>query len=192
MDPVERFAELYAEAKRNPCHDATAVTLSTVSGDGRPSARVVLLKGVDAGGFVFYTNTRSRKGREMAARPDVALTFWWPHIGWQVRVEGRATAVSDAEADAYFATRARGSQLGAWASHQSETLASRAELEARMAELTKKHEGQRVPRPPHWSGYRVAPTAIEFWHNRDDRLHDRELYTRASATAPWILTLLNP
>lgn len=189
---MERFAALFAEAQRDACHDPTGVTLSTVSADGRPSARVVLCKGADGGGIVFYTNTRSRKGREIAGNAHVALTFWWPHLGWQVRVEGEATPVSDAEADAYFATRARGSQLGAWASQQSETLASRAELDARLAELTARHAGKPVPRPPHWSGYRVVPVAVEFWRHRDDRLHDRELYTRASPTAPWSITLLNP
>jgi pyridoxamine 5'-phosphate oxidase len=192
MDPMVRFAELFAEAQPEACHDPTGVTLSTVGADGRPSARVVLCKGVDGDGLVFYTNTRSRKGREIAANPNVALTFWWPHLGWQVRAEGRAALVTDEEADAYFATRARGSQLGAWASNQSETLISRAELDARMAELTARFAGQPVPRPPHWSGYRVVPTEVEFWRSRDDRLHDRELYTRASPTAPWTVTLLNP
>ena len=168
------------------------MTLATVGDDGRPSARVVLLKGVDGGGFVFYTNTRSRKGRELDAHPDCALTFWWPSIGWQVRVEGRAARVSDAEADAYFATRARGSQLGAWASEQSETLASRAELEARLAGLVERWRDQPVPRPPHWTGYRVTPALIELWKNREDRLHEREEYRRASPTAPWTMRLLNP
>src|SRR6185312_17483788 len=191
MDPLQRFAELFAQARVNPCHDATAMTLATIGDDGRPSARVVLLKGVDGGGFVFYTNTRSRKGRELDANPNVALTFWWPAIGWQVRVEGTAARVSDAEADAYFATRARGSQLGAWASEQSETLASRAELEARLASLTAEHAGKPVPRPPHWTGYRVTPTLVELWKNREDRLHEREEYRRASLSSPWTMRLLN-
>ncbi|MGZ3429834.1 MAG: pyridoxamine 5'-phosphate oxidase [Polyangia bacterium] len=192
MDPLQRFVELYAQALVAPCHDAAGMTLSTVGSDGRPSARVVRLKGVDAGGFVFYTNTRSRKGRELAGNPNVALTLWWPHIGWQVRVEGAAAAVSDAEADAYFATRARGSQLGAWASDQSETLATRAALEERLAALTARFENQPVPRPPHWSGYRVTPTLIEFWKNRADRLHEREEYRRATPAAPWTMRLVNP
>jgi pyridoxamine 5'-phosphate oxidase len=192
MDPLQRFATLFAEARLNPCHDPTAMTLATVGADGRPSARVVLLKGVDGGGFVFYTNTRSRKGRELDADGRAALTIWWPHIGWQVRVEGTTTRVSDAEADAYFATRARGSQLGAWASDQSETLASRAELEERLATLTAKYANGTVPRPPHWTGYRVTPATIEFWKNREDRLHEREEYTRASPAAPWAVRLLNP
>jgi pyridoxamine 5'-phosphate oxidase len=192
MDPIERFVELFAQARLNPCHDPTAMTLSTVGRDGRPSARVVLLKGAAADGFVFYTNTRSRKGRELGTNADVALTFWWPHIGWQVRVEGAAAPVGDAEADAYFATRARGSQLGAWASDQSAALDSRAALEARLDELTRQYDGQPVPRPPHWSGYRVTPLVIEFWKNRDNRLHDREEYSRATPTAPWTMRLLNP
>ena len=191
MDPLQRFATLFAQARVNPCHDPTAMTLATVDADGRPSARVVLLKGVDGGGFVFYTNTRSRKGRELDADPRAALTIWWPHIGWQVRVEGRAARVSDAEADAYFATRARGSQLGAWASDQSETLASRAELEARLATLTAQYANGPVPRPPHWTGYRVTPATIEFWKNRADRLHEREEYTR-STDGSWAMRLLNP
>ena len=192
MDPLQRFNELFAQARLNPCHDPTAMTLASVGADGRPSARGVLLKGVDGGGFVFYTNTRSRKGRELDANPNVALTFWWPAIGWQVRVEGSAARVTDAEADAYFATRARGSQLGAWASEQSETLASRAELEARLASLTAEHAGRPVPRPPHWTGYRVTPTLVELWKNREDRLHEREEYRRASPSAPWTMRLLNP
>jgi pyridoxamine 5'-phosphate oxidase len=192
MDPLQRFADLFAQARVEPCHDPTAMTLATVGADGRPSARVVLLKGVDGGGFVFYTNTRSRKGRELDADPRAALAMWWPHIGWQVRVEGRAARVSDAEADAYFATRARGSQLGAWASEQSDTLASRTELEARLAALTEKFANGPVPRPPHWTGYRVTPTLIELWKNRADRLHEREEYRRDSPTAPWTMRLLNP
>jgi pyridoxamine 5'-phosphate oxidase len=192
MDPLQRFAELYAEAQRQPCHDPTAMILSTVGADGRPSARVVLLKGADADGLVFYTNTRSRKGQELAGNPNVALTLWWPHIGWQLRVEGTAARVSDAEADAYFAMRPRGSQLGAWASDQSETLSSRSELEQRLDEVTRRYADQTVPRPPHWSGYRVTPTAIEFWRGREDRLHERELYTRAGPGSPWTVRLLNP
>jgi pyridoxamine 5'-phosphate oxidase len=189
---MQRFAELFAEAQKSPCHDPTGMVLSTVGADGRPSARVVLLKSVDGDGFVFYTNTQSRKGRELAANPQVALTIWWPQIGWQVRVEGSAARVSDGEADAYFATRPRGSQLGAWASEQSHTLSSRRELEERVAEIDLRHRGLPVPRPPHWSGYRVTPTAIELWRHRDDRLHDRELYTRAAPGQPWTVRLLNP
>lgn len=193
MDPIARFIELFERAKQTPAiAEPTAMTLSTVSGEGKPSARVVLLKGVDAEGLVFYTNTRSRKGRDIAARADVSLTFWWPQLESQVRFEGAAVRVSDAEADAYFATRPRVSQIGAWASDQSAPLRSREELEKRFADLEKRYEGKQVPRPPHWSGYRVAPLAVEFWRNRPGRLHERELYARASPAAPWKMTLLNP
>ena len=168
------------------------MTLATVGADGRPSARVVLLKDADEDGLVFYTNLESRKGREALARPDVALLFWWGPLESQVRFEGRAERVSDEEADAYFATRARGSQLGAWASSQSSPLASRAALTAQLAEVTEKFEGMPVPRPPHWSGLRVKPLSVEFWKNRPDRLHERELYTREKPGAPWAVQLLNP
>ena len=193
MDPIARFAELLQRAKETPAiAEPTGMTLSTVSAEGRPSARVVLLKGLDAQGLVFYTNTRSRKGRDIAARPEVSLSFWWPQLESQVRLEGAAVRVADAEADAYFATRPRLSQLGAWASDQSAPLRSREELEKRFADLEKQYEGKEVPRPAHWSGYRVAPLAVEFWWNRPGRLHERELYTRASPQAPWKMTLLNP
>jgi pyridoxamine 5'-phosphate oxidase len=193
MDPIARFVELLERAKQTPAiAEPTGMTLSTVGADGRPSARIVLLKGVDPQGLVFYTNTRSRKGREIAARSDVALTFWWSQLESQVRFEGPARPVTTAEADAYFATRPRISQFGAWASDQSAPLRSREELENRFAELERKYEGRAVPRPAHWSGYRVTPLAVEFWSNRPARLHQRELYTRTSADAPWQMTLLNP
>jgi pyridoxamine 5'-phosphate oxidase len=193
MDPLTRFVALLERARQTPgIVEPTAMTLSTVGADGRPSARVVLLKDVDARGLVFYTNYTSRKARELEARPEVALTFWWAPLESQVRFEGRAERAGAAEADAYFKTRARISQLGAWASEQSAPLASRAELEERLAALEKKFAGAEVPRPPHWGGYRVAPLSIEFWSSRPGRLHDRELYARASPAAPWTLTLLNP
>jgi pyridoxamine 5'-phosphate oxidase len=193
MDPIARFAELLQRAQGTPAiAEPTGMTLSTVNAEGRPSARVVLLKGLDAQGLVFYTNTRSRKGRDIAARPEVSLTFWWPQLESQVRFEGPAVRVADAEADAYFATRPRLSQLGAWASDQSAPLRSREVLEKRFADLERQYEGKEVPRPAHWSGYRVAPLAVEFWWNRPGRLHERELYTRASPQAPWKMTLLNP
>jgi pyridoxamine 5'-phosphate oxidase len=192
IDPLVRFVELLALAKATPGHvDATGMTLATVGADGRPSARVVLLKGVDGGGLVFYTNTHSRKGRELAGNRHAALDFWWPHIGWQVRFEGSVAPVTDGEADAYFASRARGSQLGAWASDQSAVLNSRAELEARLADVTHRFAGQPVPRPPHWSGYRLTPDVVELWQNREDRLHDRQLFTRGS-DGNWTVRLLNP
>ena len=188
-----KFIELFEQARRTPgILEPTGMTLTTVGADGRPSSRVVLLKAVDASGLAFYTNTLSRKGREIAARPDVALSFWWPQLESQVRFEGRAARVTDAEADGYFASRPRLSQLGAWASQQSQPLRSREELERRFEELSRKYEGAPIPRPAHWSGYRVAPLLIEFWHNRPGRLHDRELHTRPSVGAPWSMTLLNP
>lgn len=193
MDPMIRFAELLAQAEKTPgIAEPTGMTLSTVGADGRPSARIMLLKGVDAGGLVFYTNYTSRKGREVVARPDVALTFWWQPLEVQVRFEGRAIQVGAAEADAYFASRPRISQLGAWASHQSQPLKAREELLERYAALEKQYAGKAVPRPPHWGGFRVAPLAVEFWKNGEGRLHHRELYTRASPAAPWTMTLLNP
>ena len=193
MDPMRKFVELLERARATPgIPEPTGMTLSTVGADGRPSARIVLLKGANQAGLVFYTNYTSRKGREILARPDVALTFWWHPLEVQVRFEGRASQVSAAEADAYFASRPRVSQLGAWASHQSQPLATREELEQRFAALEKQCEGKPVPRPPHWSGFRVAPTAIEFWHSRIGRLHHRELYTREGPGAPWSMTLLNP
>ena len=193
MDPIARFIQLLEQARQTPAiAEPTGMTLSTVGADGRPSARVVLLKGIDAQGLVFYTNTRSRKGREIGAHPDVSLTFWWPQLESQVRFEGKATPVGDPEADAYFASRPRVSQLGAWASDQSAPLRSRQELEDRFADLERKYEGKTIPRPPHWSGYRVPPLAVEFWRNRPGRLHERELYTRATPQAPWTMALLNP
>jgi pyridoxamine 5'-phosphate oxidase len=193
MDPIARFTELLERARQTPAiSEPTGMTLSTVGADGRPSARIVLLKGVDAQGLVFYTNLRSRKGRELAERPDISLTFWWPQLETQVRFEGKAARVSDAEADAYFASRPRVSQLGAWASEQSAPLRARQELEDRFAELERKYDGKTIPRPAHWSGYRMAPLSIEFWRNRPGRLHERELYTRPAPGAAWTLTLLNP
>jgi pyridoxamine 5'-phosphate oxidase len=192
-DPIQRFIALLDRARGTPqIVEPTAMTLATVGADGRPSVRVVLLKGIDEDGLVFYTNLESRKGKEALAQPDVALVFWWPPLESQIRFEGRAERVSDEDADAYFATRPRGSQLGAWASAQSEPIASRAELEAKLADVTEKFEGMPVPRPPHWSGLRVRPVAIEFWKNRPNRLHERELYTREKQGAPWYVQLLNP
>jgi pyridoxamine 5'-phosphate oxidase len=193
MDPLETFSTLLERAKQTPAiAEATGMTLSTVGADGRPSGRIVLLKGLDAGGLVFYTNTLSRKGGDIRAHPEVALTFWWPQLESQVRFEGPAVLVSDAEADAYFATRPRVSQLGAWASHQSAPLASRKELEDRYAELERRYAGKAIPRPPHWSGYRVAPLAVEFWQSRPGRLHHRERHTRSAPGALWTMVLLNP
>ena len=193
MDPMAKFAELLEQARKTKAiAEPTGMTLSTVGADGRPSARIVLLKDADAAGVVFYTNFTSRKGREILARPEVALLFWWHPLEVQVRFEGRAAKVTALEADAYFATRPRISQLGAWASHQSQPLLGREELLQRYAALEKQYAGQPVPRPPHWGGFRVAPLSVEFWKNGEGRLHHRELYTRPTPSAPWTMTLLNP
>jgi pyridoxamine 5'-phosphate oxidase len=191
-DPLARFLALLEDAQRAYPETYNGMTLSTVGPDGRPSSRVVLLKAADARGFVFYTNLLSRKGRELAGHPFAALNFWWPALESQVRVEGPVVQVPDAEADAYFATRPRGSQLGAWTSHQSDPLPDRAVLEERMAALEAQYEGRPVPRPPHWSGLQVVPDRIEFWKDRQNRLHDRELYVRPAPGAPWSVQHLNP
>lgn len=177
-DPLAAFREALARAMTRETSDATAMTLATVSSDGRPVARVVLLKEADERGFVFYTNCNSPKGRDIEKNPFVALCIHWPKAAEQVRIEGRAERVTNDEADAYFASRPRGSQLGAWASAQSEPIASREELERAFAAAEARFEGREVPRPPHWSGYRVVPERIEFWFGRDDRMHDRYLYVR--------------
>lgn len=180
-DPIAHFAALLDEARRVDrarLAEPTAMTLATVDDAGRPSARIVLLKDVDARGFVFYTNYESRKGRELLAHPWAALCFHWQPMERQVRVEGPVERVTDAEADAYFASRARLSRIGAWASRQSATLESDAELRQRVREVEARFAGGDVPRPPHWSGFRVVPQRIEFWHGRPYRLHERLLYER--------------
>ncbi|MFO7859456.1 MAG: pyridoxamine 5'-phosphate oxidase [Ectothiorhodospiraceae bacterium] len=174
---IERFQTWFQEAKAcEAIDDATVMTLATVSPAGQPAARTVLLKGVDEAGFVFYTNTTSRKGQHLAAQPRAALTFYWPPLGRQVLVEGGVSPVPDAEADGYFASRPRLSQIGAWASHQSQPLDSPEVLAQRVAELERYYQGVTIPRPPHWSGYRVDPTLMEFWMAGDGRLHHRERY----------------
>lgn len=180
-DPIARFGELLERAvavDRQRLAEPTAFALATASSDGRPSVRMLLLKGVDEGGFIFYTNRDSRKGRELLANPWAALCFHWQPLEAQVRVEGHVEPVSDAEADAYFATRPRGSQIGAWASRQSEVLDPPDALAERVREYERRFEERPVPRPPFWGGYRLVPTRIEFWWNRASRLHERELYTR--------------
>ena len=192
-DPIARFNEWLALAKQTPAiKEPTAMTLATATTDGAPAARIVLLKDSDPNGFVFYGNMESRKFMELKANPRAALCFHWMPLERQVRVEGTVVSVSDAEADAYFNSRPRGRQLGAWASQQSRPLANREELEARNAQFEKKFEGVAVPRPPHWGGWRLAPLSIEFWINSDVRLHEREIYRRANATAPWQHGLMYP
>jgi len=177
-DPIARFAGEYERAGAREEFEASRCALATADERGRPTVRFVLLKGFDERGFVFFTNFESAKARDLAANPHAEIAFHWHTIGVQVRIQGPVTRVSDAEANAYFASRDRGSQLGAWASHQSAELDRPESLEAAMRETAKRFEGVPVERPPFWGGYRIAPKAIEFWQNRDDRLHDRWLYER--------------
>jgi len=178
MDPIAKFSQWLAEARKTDLPEPTAFTLATVGAEGRPSARVVLLKGVDERGFVFYTNFESRKGLEILAHPVAAMCFYWPPLARQVRVEGRLAQVSDEEADAYFATRARGSQIGAWASPQSRELGSYAELVKKVALTVARFGLGSVPRPAYLSGFRLAPESIEFWTAKENRLHVRELFLK--------------
>ncbi len=191
-DPFALFAAWFAEAKARETGDATAMALATAGAEGAPSVRMVLLKDADARGFTFYTNTESRKAGEMAANPRAALCFHWTVLKRQVRVEGRIEQVSAEEADAYFASRARGSQLGAWASEQSRPMAHRFDLEKRVARFTAKFGLGAVPRPPFWTGFRVVPHVIEFWREMPFRLHDRVRYARAAAGAGWTQERLYP
>jgi pyridoxamine 5'-phosphate oxidase len=177
-DPFTMFAAWFAEAEQSEPNDPNGMTLATVAADGKPSARMVLLKGWDQQGFVFYTNLESRKGVELAANRHVALLFHWKSLRRQVRIEGAATPTSEAEADAYFATRPRLARLGAWASDQSRVLDGRATLVARVAALEARYMLGEIPRPPHWGGYRVSPACFEFWQDMPFRLHDRTLFTR--------------
>jgi pyridoxamine 5'-phosphate oxidase len=177
-DPFALFDAWYAEARAAEINDSNAMALATVDADGQPSVRMVLLKGHDQRGFVFYTNLNSRKARALIDTPKAALLFHWKSLRRQIRIEGAVSGVSEAEADAYFATRGRDSQLGAWASDQSQPLSSRDVFEDQFAEMEARFDGQDVPRPPHWSGFRVTPAAIEFWQDRAHRLHERRLFTR--------------
>lgn len=177
-DPFQLFDEWFAEARASEINDPEAMALATATSDGRPSVRMVLLKGHGPDGFVFYTNQRSRKGEELAANPRAALLFHWKPMRRQVRIEGPVSIVSCEQADAYFASRSRDSQLGAWASNQSWSLPSRAEFEKKYEDLRAKFEGKEIPRPPHWGGFRVAPDSFEFWTDRPHRLHERRIFTR--------------
>lgn len=188
-DPIETFRKLFEQA-RQTCDEPDAMVLSTVDADGQPSGRFVLLKAFDRRGFVFYTNLQSRKARALTANPHAALCFYWAPLGKQVRIEGTAEPVSHEEADAYFATRPRPFQIGAWASRQSAPLDQRASLDERVADETRRFGSGVVPRPPFWSGFRVVPSAIEFWTRDPDRLHQRERYDRAGDD--WVRTLLFP
>ena len=189
-DPVEQFRRWFAEALAADLHEPNAMTVATATRDGRPSARVVLLKGFDDRGFVFYTNYEGRKGRELEENPRAALLFYWGELERQVRVEGTVSRVPEGESDAYYASRPRGSRLGAIASEQSRTIRSREVLKERLRALEAEYEGREVPRPAFWGGYRVEPEVIEFWQGRENRLHDRLVYSRGGGG--WRMERLQP
>ena len=187
---LERFESGFERAKKAEVPEANAMTLATVDPEGRPAARTVLLKGVDSAGFVFYTNLGSRKGQHLAQTPEASLVFWWREIEEQVLVDGHVEPVTSEEADAYFASRPRGSQIGAWASRQSTHLEDRDALLEAVAQTEARFEGQDVPRPPHWSGFRVIPRRVEFWYGRTYRLHERVCFT--ASAGQWISEFLYP
>jgi pyridoxamine 5'-phosphate oxidase len=188
-DPLVQFQRWFHDAQAAELPLANAMTLATVAADGAPAARVVLLKGVENGGFVFYSNYASRKGRELAAQPGACLVFLWSDLERQVRIEGRTEKVAAEDSDAYFASRPLGARLSAWASAQSERVADRATLERALEGMKHKY-GEHPPRPPHWGGYRLMPTAIEFWQGRANRLHDRLLYSRSGTR--WTIERIAP
>jgi pyridoxamine 5'-phosphate oxidase len=190
-DPIEQFRAWFDAAVAAQLPEPNAMTLATATADGRPSARIVLLKDVDARGFVFFTNYQSRKGSELAENPYAALIFYWAELERQVRIEGVVAQIDPDESEAYFQSRPRGSRLGAWASAQSTVIAGREELERRLDEVTAAYADRVLPRPPHWGGYRVTPDVIEFWQGRPSRLHDRLRYTR-NADGGWVIERLSP
>ena len=190
-DPFKQFANWFADAAAADIRDVNAMSLATVRRDGTPAVRIVLLKGVSEHGFVFFTNYESAKAREMAENPRVALNLFWVQLARQIRVNGRVEKTSANESEEYFHSRPLGSQLGAWASRQSEVITNRAALETQLAEVTKRFEGGTIPLPPHWGGYRVMPETIEFWQGRTNRLHDRFRYTRQS-DGSWLIDRLSP
>ncbi|MGB8699296.1 MAG: pyridoxamine 5'-phosphate oxidase [Thermosynechococcaceae cyanobacterium] len=190
-DPIAQFQAWFTQALNAQVIEPNAMTLATVTPEGKPSARIVLLKDCDAQGFVFYTNQQSRKGQEIAQTPFAALVFWWGELERQVRIEGCLTTVSEAEADAYFQSRPRGSQLGAWVSKQSQVIPDRVYLENRLQQLEQDYSDRPIPRPPHWGGYRLTPFAFEFWQGRPNRLHDRLCYRQTSSNT-WVLERLSP
>ncbi len=187
---LARFQEGFERARAAEVPEPTAMTLATVDDQGRPSARTMLLKGVDRDGFVFYTNLESRKGRQLAGNPNVALVFYWRELAEQVKIDGIAEPVTAEEADAYFASRPRGSQIGAWASLQSQPLDSRETFDQRIADIETRYRDREVPRPPHWSGFRVRPRRVEFWYGRRYRLHERVRYEIVDGQ--WQESLLYP
>ncbi len=190
-DPIEQFGTWFSTAVNSELPDANAISLATVTAEGQPAARVVLLKGFDQRGFVFFTNYHSDKGRELEANPRAAFVIYWVQLERQIRVRGRVEKTSHEESEAYFHSRPRGSQLGAWVSHQSEVIDARRILEARLAEMTERYTGREIELPPHWGGYRIVPATIEFWQGRANRLHDRFRYTR-QADQTWTLERLAP
>ncbi len=191
-EPMRLFDAWFQEAAKTEPRDPNALALATVDGSGQPNVRMVLLKGADERGFVFYTNTASRKGTELDAQPKAALVFHWKSLNRQVRVRGPVERVTDAEADAYFATRPKGAQIGAWASKQSTPLESRIAFEKAIAVYAAKFAIGEVPRPPNWSGYRIVPLSMEFWQDRPFRLHDRVEFQRTAPGQPWSKTRLYP
>ncbi|HEY9825493.1 MAG TPA: pyridoxamine 5'-phosphate oxidase, partial [Stenomitos sp.] len=190
-NPIHQFKVWFNQALEAEVLEPNAMTLATVGADCKPSARIVLLKDADDRGFVFYTNFHSRKGQELAQHLDAALVFWWGELERQVRIEGTIAFVTEAEADAYFQSRPRGSQLGAWVSQQSQVIPDRQTLEQRLEELQQHYADQPIPRPPHWGGYRLSPHTIEFWQGRSNRLHDRLCYRLIHANE-WSLQRLSP